>query len=216
MSGWVPLKRVARLTYGDALPAELRNEGKVPVIGSGAVSGMHDSANTRGPAIVVGRKGSYGSVYWAGQGGFVIDTAYFIDRRSSRADLRWLFYALQSVDLGGASQDVGVPGLSREAAHAVLIPSPPATDEQRRIADFLDFETTHVNGVVAAHHKLRERLLERRRTKVLDLVVGRDHAHRQQSRLAWVDSIPAGWSSTKISFVARMGSGHTPSRSSPE
>jgi type I restriction enzyme S subunit len=142
----VPLRRIARLVYGEALASDIRGEGEVPVIGSGGQSGHHSQANTFGPAIIVGRKGSYGTIHWSPRDCFVIDTAYSV-RPSEGTDIRWLYYALQAVDLKGVSQDVGVPGLSREAAYSVEIPLC-LLDEQRRVADFLDREAAKIDQLI--------------------------------------------------------------------
>lgn len=162
MTALVPLKRVARMAYGDALSAEQRIDGEYPVVGSGGVSGTHSVSNFQSPGIVIGRKGSYGSIHWVPTGGFAIDTAYYIDSRLTDADLRWLYYALNAVDLRGVSQDVGVPGLSRETAYGVLLPKPPSLTEQRRIADFLDVETSRIDR------------LRNRRRRQLGLLVARE------------------------------------------
>jgi type I restriction enzyme S subunit len=92
----------------------------------------------------------------------------------------------------------------------------PPIGEQRRIADFLDVETTRIDRVMTAHDEVRSRLVERRSAKAKELVVGGEHVRRQRSGLPWVNAIPESWTSTRINFVARMGSGHTPSRSNPE
>ncbi|MGA5412797.1 hypothetical protein [Streptomyces pseudogriseolus] len=171
MSDMIPLRRVTRLAYGDALASEARGDGHVPVVGSGGVSGTHDKNNFSAPGIVVGRKGSYGSVHWVPSGGFAIDTAYYIDEGLTSVYLRWLYYVLQAVDLRGPSQDVGVPGLSREAAYAVLVPAPPPLEEQRRIADFLDAETTRIDTLSAMRRKMRE-LLALKRERVIESTLG--------------------------------------------
>ncbi|MEW2248312.1 hypothetical protein AB0907_13345 [Streptomyces sp. NPDC006975] len=102
--------------------------------------------------------------------GFAIDTAYYIDSRLTSADLRWLYYALQAVDLRGPSQDVGVPGLSREVAYGVLIPTPPPLSEQRRIANFLDKEIDNLNNLVAKKRKLIALMNERIDSQILRFV----------------------------------------------
>ncbi|MFF3708681.1 restriction endonuclease subunit S [Streptomyces phaeochromogenes] len=153
MTDRLPLKRITRLAYGGALAADIRVEGKYSVVGSGGTSGTHNSRNFRAPGIVIGRKGSYGSIHWVPGGGFAIDTAYFIDETCTSADLRWLYYALQAVDLRGVSQDVGVPGLSRESAYQVLLPAAPALEEQRRIADFLDAEVSRMDRLASLRGK---------------------------------------------------------------
>jgi type I restriction enzyme S subunit len=215
VSVMVPLKRVTRLNYGDALASDLRESGDVPVVGSGGVSGFHSTFNTPGPAIVVGRKGSYGSVHWVDQSCFVIDTAYSAQPTSNEIDKRWLYYVLQAADLNGPSQDVGVPGLSRESAYSTTVPFSPH-DEQRRIADFLDLEVARVDALASAQRGVRTLLLERRTTFSFAAVTGVSSADRKPSQLAWAETIPAEWKSVKLAHFARMGSGHTPSRSHPE
>ena len=39
---------------------------------------------------------------------------------------------------------------------------------------------------------------------------------RKPSGLAWADTIPSHWDAAKVSLVARLESGHTPSRQRPE
>lgn len=149
------------MAYGDGLAASERREGPYPVVGSGGISGSHDKANFGGPGIVIGRKGSYGSIHWIPSDGFAIDTAYFIDSTLSSTHLRWLYYALQAVDLKGTSQDVGVPGLSREIAYGVLMPEPPRVEEQRQIADFLDAETSRIDRLSLLQSAVLDRLAVR-------------------------------------------------------
>jgi type I restriction enzyme S subunit len=165
----VSLRRVARFIYGDALSSEVREEGTVPVVGSGGVSGLHTRANAPGPAIVVGRKGSYGAIHWLDRDCFVIDTAYSVEPVDRETNKRWLYYALQAADIKGPSQDVGVPGLSREAAYSVPISLTPF-DEQRRIADFLDAETGRIDQLMANQLQLLELLEERANSRILDLI----------------------------------------------
>ncbi|MGL5827135.1 MAG: restriction endonuclease subunit S [Nocardioides sp.] len=137
------------MSYGDALASEVRTDGNVAVMSSGGATGRHDRANTRAPAIVVGRKGSHGSLWWSDSPVFVIDTAYSIDSSNTRSNLRWLYYALCTLGLDSLSNDVGVPGLSREAAYGELVPIVDR-EEQRRIADFLDDRITRIDQIITA------------------------------------------------------------------
>ncbi|MFE2043770.1 restriction endonuclease subunit S [Streptomyces sp. NPDC059477] len=187
MTGRLPLKRITRLAYGDALAADIRVEGEYAVVGSGGASGTHSSRNFRAPGIVIGRKGSYGSIHWIPGGGFAIDTAYYIDETCTSADLRWLYYALQAVDLRGVSQDVGVPGLSRESAYQVLLPVAPPLEEQRRIADFLDVEASRIDSL-DAYRSVQLKLLSDRDRAMLDLTF-REARSGAPTRLKYLFSV---------------------------
>lgn len=68
------VRHLARFDYGDPLAAESRIDGEVVVYGSNGPVGSHNAANTLGPAIVIGRKGSYGKVRYSSEPVFAIDT----------------------------------------------------------------------------------------------------------------------------------------------
>lgn len=121
--GWVraPLGKVATLKYGKALHSDNRIEGDYPVYGSSGVIGTHDKAWVKGPAIVVGRKGTVGSVFWSEEDFNPIDTVYFITQEQSSL---CLYYALQNMTF--MSTDVAVPGLNRDFAHSKPLLAPDA------------------------------------------------------------------------------------------
>jgi type I restriction enzyme, S subunit len=131
------LKFIATFAYGDALAAEARADGDVPVYGSNGMVGMHDHANTVGPTLVIGRKGSYGKVNRSEVSAFAIDTTYFVDKRFTTADLSWLYYLLGTLKLDSFSKDSAVPGLARKDAYERFCPVP-SLIEQTQISSFLD------------------------------------------------------------------------------
>ncbi|MBK8016681.1 MAG: restriction endonuclease subunit S [Betaproteobacteria bacterium] len=73
-----PLGDVAPLNYGKALKATDRKEGKVPVYGSSGIVGTHSTALAECGAIVVGRKGNVGSLFFSPVPCFPIDTVFYI------------------------------------------------------------------------------------------------------------------------------------------
>lgn len=168
----VPLRRLSRFAYGEALATDVRVDGHVPVMSSGGVTGTHDRANTQSPAIVIGRKGSHGSVHWSDERAFVIDTAYYVDRTHTAQDLRWLYYVLTSANLARLSQDVGVPGLSRERAYEAEMPFVRDLREQRRIADFLDDQVSRIDDLIGARARAIDLMVERQRSVTEALVWG--------------------------------------------
>jgi type I restriction enzyme S subunit len=128
---------ICELKYGKSLPTSLRQPGSVKVYGSNGPVGHHVQELVRGPAIVVGRKGSYGEVHYSEGPLWPIDTTYYIDANSTDCDLRWLHYLLKHLPLTTLNKAAAIPGLNREDAYRlpILLPS---LDEQRRIAAILD------------------------------------------------------------------------------
>ena len=133
------LRSLVTAHYGKALKKDTRDEmGSYSVFGSSGKVGNHSTAICEYPTIVVGRKGSVGQVVWAPEGGWIIDTAYYLERKEEQVlDLRYLFYALKRVDLAGKSITTSIPGLNRDDFYESKIPLPPLK-EQQRIAAILD------------------------------------------------------------------------------
>lgn len=128
---------IAILEYGAPLPESARHKtGIVAVAGSNGVVGFHNEALVRGPGIVVGRKGSAGTVTWFESDFWPIDTTFYVVPKIP-CDLRWLYHLLKFTRLHRLSIVTGVPGLNRNDAYglSVELPSP---SEQRCIARILD------------------------------------------------------------------------------
>jgi type I restriction enzyme S subunit len=134
---------------------------------------------------------------------------------------RFLYYTLSSqpfYDRIYAEMVVGATNqieLSTEKLSRAPIPLPPL-EEQRRIADFLDTEIDRIDRLIRLVRSTVDKLLERRAATVYSLVTGASAWDKRESGLPWVRALPSHWVSVKLSLVARMGSGHTPSRSRPE
>jgi type I restriction enzyme S subunit len=135
--GWVPegwevklVGDILELAYGKSLPATKRIDGKFPVYGSGGVSGYHNECLVKGPGVVVGRKGTVGSLYWAEQDFFPIDTVFYVVNKSS-APLYWLYQTLALHDIKSMGADSAVPGVNRNTVYnkTMVIPSSEILDE---------------------------------------------------------------------------------------
>jgi type I restriction enzyme S subunit len=110
--GWT-LQRVDELfelAYGKSLPATQRRQGEFPVYGSGGITGYHDEALIPGPSIIVGRKGTIGTLYWEDRASFPIDTVFYVAPKASPS---FCYYLLQTLGLEDMNTDAAVPGLNR-------------------------------------------------------------------------------------------------------
>ncbi|AXN34592.1 restriction endonuclease subunit S [Vibrio coralliilyticus] len=134
-----PLRELVTAHYGKALKKENRDEnGDNQVFGSAGFVGNHNESLVHSQTIIVGRKGSVGKVIWAPEGGWVIDTAYYLTlKESEQLDWRYLYYALSVARLEKKTITTSIPGLNRDDFYDTEIPLPPL-DEQKRIAAILD------------------------------------------------------------------------------
>jgi type I restriction enzyme S subunit len=108
------LSDVLELAYGKSLPARDRADGFVPVYGSGGISGWHNEALVDGQTIIVGRKGTVGSVYWESRASYPIDTVFYV---RSVHPMTYCLHLLESLGLETMNTDAAVPGLNRENAY---------------------------------------------------------------------------------------------------
>lgn len=132
---------ILELSYGKALKASDRDGGDVPVVGSGGIVGRHSTGITDSPTIVVGRKGSIGSVTWIDGPAWPIDTAYFVKPKRDDLDRRWAYWMLKSLGMQTMNKSAAVPGLNRDDVYRLNVQLPPLP-EQRRIAAILDHADT--------------------------------------------------------------------------
>lgn len=119
-SGWKvgKVEDLMELPYGKALKATDRVDGPVPVYGSGGITGCHNESLVNGPSVIVGRKGTVGSLYWEDRPFFPIDTVFYV-----RTDnpLTYCYYLLQTLGLENMNTDGAVPGLNRNNAYRLPV-----------------------------------------------------------------------------------------------
>ena len=152
----------------------------------------------------------------------IVASTEFVALNPNRSlDLRFTGYLLQTetvrqrLDSMVQSVTRSHQRVSPEDITHQLVALPPVS-EQRRIADFLDAETARIDALTEVHDRAATILKERREAGVNAWVTGAEHRDRRLSDLAWVDTLPRTWQEVRVGLVARMGSGHTPSRSHPE
>jgi type I restriction enzyme S subunit len=115
------LGELITLQYGKALPATQRRTGRYPVVSSAGIVDSHDIGLVEGPGVVVGRKGTVGSVTWVDSNFFPIDTAFYVE---SKLPLLYVYWLLKSQDLASMNTDSAVPGLNRENALSLCVDRP--------------------------------------------------------------------------------------------
>lgn len=93
----------------------------------------------------------------------------------------------------------------------------PRVDKQRAIADYLDRETQKIDELISEQRGLIETLTERRRSFRTEVALhGIDCEITRRTSIPWAPSIPESWKTVPLSIVAKIESGHTPSRSRSE
>lgn len=136
-AGWTIAKLgdIAPLTYGKSLVASKRIPGDVPVYSSAGLIDSHNESIIDGQNIIIGRKGTIGSITWSEGPAYPIDTTFYT-AGTEKVNIKYLYYLLKTYKFSEMNTDSAVPGLNRvtfESQEAVL----PPLEEQERIAGIL-------------------------------------------------------------------------------
>ncbi len=136
-----------------------------------------------------------------------------------RLRAEYLLYALRAMSdefrrmtMGSTHQTIYMPDIRRLA-----IPIPPL-EEQDRIVAFLRARLPRVDALIDKKQRLVG-LLEEKRQAVIGLAVTKGvdpSAATKDSGVDWLGRVPASWTIARIRQMARLKSGHTPSRQHPE
>ena len=133
----VRFNTAARLKYGKGLPKKKRKKGQYPVLGSNGIDGYHNEYLVKGPAIIVGRKGSAGKVTYVESNCFPIDTTFWLEIDPDYLLPKFAYWLLKWLDLSilVGRKGMGVPGLNRTDVHKSRIPAVPIADQRRFLTE---------------------------------------------------------------------------------
>jgi len=197
----IKLGDICELKYGEGLPKRKREKGKFPVYGSGGIIDYHNNYYVEGPGIIVGRKGTIGSVYFEKRNFFPIDTVFYIEPKDENYNIRFLYFLLSTLQLNKLDSDAAVPGLNRNVAYQQKVSIPPL-EIQRKIA-----------SILSAYDDLIEN--NTRRIQILEemaqIIYQEWFVHFRfpgHEKVKFVNSelgkIPEGWDIAKISSITQI------------
>jgi len=135
--GWhsTKLQNIFEVKYGKGLPKRSRHsDGSVKVFGSNGRIGIHSSAITSGPTIIIGRKGSVGEVNYSPAKCWPIDTTYYVDDFPCDLPPKYWTLYLKSLPLGDKEKSTAIPGINREDLYSLEILVPPINEQRRIVA----------------------------------------------------------------------------------
>ncbi|WP_288685837.1 restriction endonuclease subunit S [uncultured Brachyspira sp.] len=163
----VNMSDICEIKYGKALKEKDRKNGEVEVYSSGGLIGWHNEYLSKTPSIIIGRKGSAGSVFYTDKSSYCIDTAFYINE--SNCNLKFIYYVLLNFELHKHKKTDGVPGINRDYLYNLKIPVPPL-EEQERIVNILDKFDALCNDItrgLPAEIEMRKKQYEYYRDKLL-------------------------------------------------
>lgn len=151
LSNWKKSRLGDFLTFQRGFDITKRQQvpGPYAVISSSGVKSTHNTFKVRGPGVVIGRKGSLGTVFFSRENFWPHDTTLWVKDFHGN-DVKFAFYFLKTLHL--EKYDVGAanPTLNRNHVHLLPITVPPL-NIQRKIAmvlsaydDFIENNTQRI------------------------------------------------------------------------
>ena len=134
-NGWIKIRLGdhLELKYGKGISKRDRKPGTIPIYGSSGIIGYHNFALVKDCSIVVGRKGSAGSVQFIDRPCWPIDTTYFINKTNIYV-LKFLYYLLVYLRLQNLDSSTAIPSLRRDDTYDIRIPLPPLNEQKRIVS----------------------------------------------------------------------------------
>ena len=149
-----------------------------------------------------------------------IITSAYLAVKPLGADSSFLAYLFRSYDTTKVFYAMG-GGLRQSMKYSDMKRLPtllPGLCEQTAIAAFLDRETAKIDVLIAEQERLIELLKEKRQAVISHAVTKglNPNAPMKDSGIEWLGQVPEHWIVSKMKWVAKMESGHTPDKKVPE
>ena len=204
----VRLGDICELNYGKSLVASKRVQGDIPVFASAGIVGWHNIPISTDPGIIIGRKGSVGTVYYSSKPYYCIDTAYYI-KPSQNYHLKFLYYLLKNLKLDKLNSDSAVPGLNRDNAYSQTFYLPPL-DEQRKIAGVL----SALDDKIELNNKINRNLEAQAQAIFKSWFIDFEPFKNDKFIDSELGKIPEGWKVGNLSDIANITMGQSPNGNS--
>lgn len=111
-------------------------QGDIPVYGSGGIISYVNEYTSKGPSVLIPRKGSLNKLHFVEGPFWNVDTVFYT-QIGNQLEPKFFYYYLQTLHLERMNQAGGVPSLTQRALNELHIPTPPILI-QREIARALD------------------------------------------------------------------------------
>lgn len=157
MGNWKTCQLGDLITFqrGHDLPKSKMKGGIYPVVGSNGIIGYHDEYTTESPSITIGRSGNVGKPFLYKGRSWSHNTSLYI-REYKDIDPIFIYYFLQTLDLGNYAGGSAVPTLNRNHIHTLTVTVPVDKNEQRQIASVLSV----LDDKIEQNTEINENLLQ--------------------------------------------------------
>lgn len=126
--------------------------GQIPVISSSGIASYHNDYKVKGPGVVIGRKGTLGTVFYVKSNYWPHDTSLWVkDFKGNEPE--FIYYFLKTLPLEKLDSGSANPTLNRNVVH-LLDACIPILHDQRKIAAVL----SALDAKIALNHRINGEL----------------------------------------------------------
>ncbi len=180
-----------------------QSQGIVPIVSSSGISSYHNKVKVQAPGVIIGRKGTLGTVHFIGQDYWPHDTTLWVKDFKGNIP-QFVAYFLPTLRLENFDTGSSNPTLNRNHIHKLKILFPKDTATQRKIAAIL----TAYDDLIEVN-KRRIALLEKMAEELYrEWFVRLRFPGYQDTR--FVKGVPEGWGETQLGKIARFTMGQSP------
>ncbi|MBU4261697.1 MAG: restriction endonuclease subunit S [Proteobacteria bacterium] len=181
-----------------------QKEGKIPIVSSSGVSSFHKQFKVKGPGVVIGRKGTLGTVHYLRENYWPHDTTLWVKDFKGN-DQRLIYYFLQTLRLENFDAGSSNPTLNRNHVHKIKVVFP-KLGLQKKIAAILSAYDDLIEN-----NKRRIGLLEKMAEEIYCewFVRFRFPGHEQ---VKMVKGVPEGWAKVPLKKAFTYTGGGTPAK----
>jgi type I restriction enzyme, S subunit len=184
-----------------------QTEGDFPIVSSSGISSFHNQWKLKGPGVVIGRKGSLGTVHYLRANYWPHDTTLWVKDFKGN-DSRLVYYFLQTLHLQSFDTGSSNPTLNRNHIHKIKVMFP-KKQVQKKISAILSAYDDLIDN-----NRRRIALLEKMAEEIYRewFVRLRFPGHKQTK---FEKGVPAGWREMASNQVFDVLSGGTPKTDMP-
>lgn len=200
------LKYHCKITNG----SDPKTEGDIPVYGSGSEIVKYCGEFKKGPAILIGRKGTLDKPklvegkYWN------VDTAMDL-HPYTHMNSKYLYYVTSCFTIDKYSTCTAKPSMTQGDYYNILIPVP-SNSEQKSIAAFLDSKCEAIDQAIQKQKDIVNKLIEYKQSVITQAVTKGLNPNVQMKDVSidFTNSIPQKWVCSRLKYHCRITNGTDP------
>mgnify|MGYP002644003167 FL=1 len=200
------LKYHCKITNG----SDPKTEGDIPVYGSGSEIVKYCGEFKKGPAILIGRKGTLDKPklvegkYWN------VDTAMDL-HPYTHMNSKYLYYVTSCFTIDKYSTCTAKPSMTQGDYYNILIPVP-SNSEQKSIAAFLDSKCEAIDQAIQKQKDIVNKLIEYKQSVITQAVTKGLNPNVQMKDVSidFTNSIPQKWECSRLKYHCRITNGADP------